>query len=301
MNQQASYSIDDRDFRRIARSIAWLDAHWREQPRLAALAAHAGLSEFHFNRLFRRWAGVTPRQYLAHLTSQAARKALANEPSVLDAALSVGLSGAGRLHDLMVTIEAMSPGELRSGGAGLVLTHGFAASPFGTMFVAESTRGIARLEFAECSARAALERALREEWPAARLVADDAAATRLAARLWGSAAAQGRSAASQARPVAATVAPRAPVRLAVRGTNFELKVWRALLALEEPTTTYGEIARAIGQPDSARAVGNAVGANPVAVLIPCHRVLRKDGSLGGYRWGADRKRALLAWESMVSA
>lgn len=273
--------MDELNFERIARALRFLDDHWTEQPRLARVASHAGLSEFHFNRLFRRWAGITPRQYLSHLTAQAAHGAIGTERSMLEAALSLGLSGPGRLHDLMVTIDALTPGEIRSGGEGVVLRAGTADSPFGRLFAAISPRGIARLEFVGASEAAAVAR-LRSEWPRARIEQDDAVVGALSARLWSPAGASDGS----------------PLRLAVRGTNFELKVWRALLALERPTTTYGDLAGSIGEPRSARAVGNAIGANPVAVLIPCHRVLRANGALGGYRWGPDRKRALLAWEAL---
>lgn len=277
--------MDELNFERIAKALRFLDDHWTEQPRLARVASHAGLSEFHFNRLFRRWAGITPRQYLSHLTAQAAHGAIGAERSMLEAALSIGLSGPGRLHDLMVTIDALTPGEIRSGGEGVVLRAGTADSPFGRLFAAISVRGIARLEFVGASEAAALVR-LRSEWPRARIEQDDAAVDTLAARLWSPASAR------------AGAGGGAPLRLAVRGTNFELKVWRALLALDCPTTTYGDLAGSIGEPRSARAVGNAIGASPVAVLIPCHRVLRANGALGGYRWGTDRKRALLAWEAL---
>ncbi|MBS0580029.1 MAG: bifunctional helix-turn-helix domain-containing protein/methylated-DNA--[protein]-cysteine S-methyltransferase [Proteobacteria bacterium] len=274
-------NLDSRDFARIAAAIAYIDANFRAQPRLASIAAAAHLSEFHFNRLFRRWAGVTPRQYLAFVTARAARGALLGSRSVLDAAYAVGLSGPGRLHDLMVTLEAVTPGELKSLGGGLTLTTGFAHTPFGRALLASTARGLSHLSFVEPGGDQGALRELSRQWPGARLRFDDGAAQQLADSIWS------REAAG------------APVRLAVKGTNFQLKVWRALLqtATHEPTT-YGELARVTGRPAAARAVGAAVGANPVAWLIPCHNVLRASGELGGYHWGAARKRAMLSWQSL---
>ena len=273
--------MDSRDFARIARSIRYINGHFRSQPRLAAIAAEAGLSEFHFNRLFRRWAGVTPKQYLAFVTGSAARAALEDQPSVLDAAYTVGLSGPSRLHDLVVTLEAMTPGEVKSGGRGIVVRHGFSDTPFGRAVVASTARGICHLSFVEGTDAAAAGE-LRDRWPAARLERDDEHARELVAQIWAPA---GRS--------------RPTIKLAVAGTNFQLKVWQALVDLgSRGTTTYSDIATAVGAPEARRAVGNAVGANPVAWLIPCHQVLRKTGELGGYHWGVDRKRAMLAWRDL---
>lgn len=276
--------LDSRDFARIARAIAYIDAHFREQPRLAAIAASAHLSEFHFNRLFRRWAGLTPRQYLAHVTARAARCALGQTSSVLDAAYAVGLSGPGRLHDLLVTLEGVTPGELKEGGHGLSLIYGFSATPFGEALLASTVRGLCHLAFVESDGERAALAALQEAWPRAQLHRDEPAAADLARRIW------------SADPGVA------PLRLAVKGTNFQLKVWQALLELGRAgPTTYSALAQAAGVPGGARAVGQAVGANPVAWLIPCHQVLRHDGSLGGYHWGEERKRAMLAWSALSPA
>jgi len=278
----SSAFLDSRDFARIARAIAYIDAHFREQPRLAAIAASARLSEFHFNRLFRRWAGLTPRQYLAHVTARAARGALGQTSSVLDAAYAVGLSGPGRLHDLLVTLEGVTPGELKEGGHGLSITYGFSTTPFGVALLASTARGLCHLAFVESGAERAAVAGLQEAWPRAQLQRDEPAAADLARRIW-------------------SVAPGvAPLRLAVKGTNFQLKVWEALLELGRAgPTTYSALAQAAGVPGGARAVGQAVGANPVAWLIPCHQVLRHDGSLGGYHWGEERKRAMLAWSALA--
>jgi AraC family transcriptional regulator of adaptative response/methylated-DNA-[protein]-cysteine methyltransferase len=281
--------LDTRDFQRVARAIAYIDAHWREQPTLAALARSAGLSRFHFSRLFRHWAGISPRQYLQHVTGLAAKARLRGRESVLDAALAAGLSGPGRLHDLMVTLEAMSPAEYARGGAGVRIEYGFAPTPFGLMLCGRTARGVCHLGFVPGADRAQAERALRAEWPGATLQWSDAAASELAQRLWAPRPTAGR----RGRPRAAAL------RLHVRGTNFQLRVWRALLRLDaDEHSSYGALARGLGAPRAARAVGQAVGANPVAWIIPCHRVLRGSGALGGYRWGAERKRAMLAWEGL---
>jgi AraC family transcriptional regulator, regulatory protein of adaptative response / methylated-DNA-[protein]-cysteine methyltransferase len=275
--------VDSRDFARVARAIRYIDEHFREQPRLEDVAAHVNLSEFHFNRLFRRWAGVTPKQYLAAVTGAAARDALAGHASVLDAALAVGLSGPGRLHDLVVTIDAMTPGELKVQGLGTIIRFGFSNTPFGRALFAITPRGLSHLTFVEPSGDAVALAELREAAPRATFERDDDAARALALRIWSE---RGRS--------------EAPLPVNIAGTNFQLKVWQALLRLGgRHHTNYSELATAIGAAGSSRAVGSAVGANPVAFLIPCHHVLRKSGGLGGYRWGEDRKRAMLAWEAFA--
>ncbi|HEX6638588.1 MAG TPA: methylated-DNA--[protein]-cysteine S-methyltransferase [Steroidobacteraceae bacterium] len=266
----------------MTRAIEYIEREYRNQPRLAQVASHVGLSDFHFNRLFRRWTGLTPKQYLAEITSRAAGAALQAEPSVLDAAHSVGLSGGGRLHDLTVTLEAMTPGQIRNGGEGVVIRYGVTSTPFGSAFVAETPRGLCRLAFVDdesgdVDSGATELAALRVFWPRAEFVRDDARAVELVAVIWGRRTA---------------VFP-----LSVPGTNFQVQVWRALLELEPgETVTYGALARKLGRPEAARAVGTAVGANPVAWVIPCHRVLRAGGVLGGYRWGPARKHMIRRWE-----
>jgi len=278
--------LDSRDFARVARAIGYIEENFRAQPRLAAIAAASRLSEFHFNRLFRRWAGVTPKQYLAYVTARAAHDALADSDSVLDAAYTLGLSGPSRLHDLLVTLEALTPGEVKSGGAGVSLSYGFSNTPFGTALLASTPRGLSHLSFVEPGAEALARAQLSRQWPHARQHRDDAAAAQLSRRIW-----------DEADALALGGTPS--LRLSVRGTNFQLRVWQALLELGSAgPTTYAALSRAVGIPSGARAVGGAVGANPVAWLIPCHNVLRKDGGLGGYHWGADRKRAMLAWTSL---
>jgi len=282
--------LDSRDFARVAAAIRYIETNFRQQPRLAAIAKAVRLSEFHFNRLFRRWAGVTPRQYLAFITAAAARGELhAGRASVLEAAYAVGLSGPGRLHDLLVTIEAVTPGELKAHGRGLTITYGFSPTPFGEALLGVTPRGLSHFAFVEAGRERAALSGMRERWPNADCVQDDSNARELAHRIF--------------VPGIAVDAPQPhkpePLKLAVKGTNFQLKVWRALIELGAGgPTTYQALARAAGVDDAIRAVGNAVGANPVAWLIPCHNVLRRDGSLGGYHWGSDRKRAMLAWQAL---
>jgi len=270
--------VDSRDFTRMTRAIEFIEREFERQPRLAEIARHVGLSEFHFNRLFRRWTGLTPKQYLAEVTARAAGAALRDEPSVMDAAHAVGLSGGGRLHDLTVTLEAMTPGEIRAQGEGVQVRHGIANTPFGSAFLAETPRGLCRLAFIEPGEDRAELADLREQFARAKFVRDDARAAQLVAMIWGGA--------------------EATLPLAVCGTNFQVQVWRALLELEPgATVTYSALARRLGKSKGARAVGNAVGANPVAWVIPCHRVLRAGGKLGGYRWGTARKQMIRRWEN----
>ena len=285
MDTLPDHFVDSRDFARIAKAIHYIDANFRSQPRLEAVAAHVNLSEFHFNRLFRRWAGVTPKQYLAAVTGSAARAALAGQSSVLDAALTVGLSGPGRLHDLVVTVEAMTPGELKAQGAGTTVRYGYSNTPFGRALFAVTPRGLSHLAFVEAGKEPQAFAELQAAAPRAKFERDDDEARSLALKVWG-AQARGES----------------PLRLNVGGTNFQLKVWQALLALgAKDRTSYSALADSIGASGSTRAVAGAVGSNSVAWLIPCHHVLRKSGGLGGYRWGEDRKRAMLAWEGFAAA
>jgi len=269
--------VDSREFARMTRAIEFIEREFERQPKLAEIARHVGLSEFHFNRLFRRWTGLTPKQYLAEVTSRAASTALRNEPSVLDAAHAVGLSGGGRLHDLTVTLEAMTPGEIRAQGAGVLIRYGVASTPFGSAFLAETPRGVCRLSFIDGRSERTEFGELRVQFPQARFERDDARAAELVRTIWGSTAGS--------------------LPLSVIGTNFQVQVWRALLELDPgETVTYSALARRLGLSNGARAVGNAVGANPVGWVIPCHRVLRAGGQLGGYRWGTARKQMIRRWE-----
>jgi AraC family transcriptional regulator of adaptative response/methylated-DNA-[protein]-cysteine methyltransferase len=268
------------DYERVAAAIRWLERQRAERPTLEQLAHALGSSPFHLQRIFQRWAGISPKRFLQLLALGDAKHALARGASVLEAAHHAGLSAPSRLHDAFVALEAMSPAEWRAGGAHLALRWGLGRSPFGDFVAAWSARGLCALSFGDDeSSTAQAAAALRASWPAATWRRDDDGVRPLEERLAGGAAGE-------------------PLRLQVRGTSFQVQVWRALLALPSGAAcSYAELARAVGHPRAARAVGAAVGANPVAVLIPCHRVLRSTGALGGYRWGPDRKRALLAWEA----
>ena len=269
--------IDARDYDRIETAIDWVRANFRRQPSVAEMAAAVHLSPHHFSRLFRRWAGLPPNQFLRSVTLDAAKPRLESSPNLFEAALDLGLSGSGRLHDLFVDLEAMSPGEYREGGAGLTVRWGVTDTPFGPCMVARSARGICALEF--LSGEQSPGDHLADRWPAAERERDDAGAQNLAQRIFSG-------------------PPQTPFRLHVSGSRFQFQVWRALLRVPSGSVvSYGDLARAVGKPGAARAVGQAVGANPVAWMIPCHRVLRGDGALGGYRWGPRRKAVMLAWES----
>src|SRR5258708_7505497 len=267
------------DYERVANVIRFLDRHHTEQPDLNQLAAAAGLSPFHFHRLFSTWAGVTPKDVLQCLTLEHVKRLLSGGDNVFDAALNAGLSGPGRLHDLCVTLEAASPGEMKNGGAGMQIDYGFAETPFGEALIAETKRGVCYLSFVNGQGRHGARDLLTSEWPNAKLRRADQRAEELSGKIF----AQPRENQS-----------RRPLRAFVRGTPFQLRVWRALLQVPSGTlTTYGRLAEAIGQSQAARAVGSAVGANPIAFIIPCHRVIRETGALGNYNLDPVRIRAIV--------
>lgn len=262
----------------MERILRWLGENASSQPSLTELADLAGLGESHFHHEFVRWTGITPKDFVQHLTLADAKSRLARGDSVLDAALATGLSGPGRLHDLCVNLEAATPGEIKSGGAGLTIQWGVGPTPFGEALLAESERGICRFSFLEAGENPPDITAL---WPQAIWRRDDAATAERLAMLF-------------TEPAGSAL----PLRAWVRGSVFQLKVWQALLEIPPGAlSTYGRLAARLGQPTAARAVGTSVGANPVAWLIPCHRVIRETGAISGYRWGVGRKRALLAWEA----
>jgi len=268
------------DYARIARAITWLHEHADSRPDLERIARAAGLSEHHFQRLFTRWAGVSPKRFLQFLTVENARERLTETRNTLDLAGAVGLSGGSRLHDLFVTMEAMSPGEAKHGGAGLDIRWGVHATRFGDALIAVTARGICSLQFVDAAGDC--RSILSAAWPRACLLHEPHTTASMAQRIF--------------EPLAHTT--RQPLALLVKGTNFQIQVWRALLTLPEGTvTTYGDLARAMNQPDAARAVGTAIGKNAIAWLIPCHRVIRASGVLTGYRWGRARKAAMLGWEA----
>ena len=270
------------DYDRIAAVIRYLDEHHRDQPDLADLAEVAGLTQYHFHRLFRSWASITPKDFLQCLTLEHVKSLLRNGDSVLGASIDAGLSGPGRLHDLCVGLEAASPGEIKARGDGLRIVYGFAASPFGECLVGETARGVCHLSFVDGDPERSIAR-LRAQWPGASLICDDSTAREIVSNVF-------------VRPEV----DRAPLRAYVRGTAFQVRVWRALLEVEQGSlVTYTQLASTVCGPKAARAAGAALGRNPLAYLIPCHRVIRQTGVVGGYRWGETRKRAMIAWESCL--
>ncbi len=269
------------DYERIERAILYLEKNFRRQPSLAELARNAGLSVYHFHRLFSRWAGISPKRFLQFLTADYARRLLSEPRNVLEAAYEAGLSGPGRLHDLIVNIYAVTPGELRK-GEGLTIRYGEHQSPFGRCFLAVTDKGVCALSFlAGRSAGEEVDR-LRKRWAKARIIEDRKATRPVAERIFGLSGCGGTA--------------RLPVL--VKGTNFQVRVWEAVVRIPPGhAASYGEIAARIGEPRATRAVGSAIGRNPAGFLIPCHRVLRKTGAFGDYRWGSARKKAILAWEA----
>lgn len=273
------------DYARIERAIRYLDRERAAAPSLADVAAHVGLSESHFQRMFTRWAGISPKRFVQYRTAEVVKRLLRERRPVLEATYEAGLSGPGRLHDLVINAEAVTPGELQRGGLGVTVRYGFHPTPFGDCLIAVTPRGVCHLAFVEpVSRREALAR-LEHDWPLAQLVPDQDAT---------------RAAAAKAFPPPGSSAVPS-LALHVKGTNFQLKVWKALLEIPVgDVTTYGAIANALGDPKASRAVGSAVGANPVSYLIPCHRVIRASGELGGYAWGVERKKVMLRREAMLT-
>ena len=270
------------DYMLVAQAIRYLGQNFQEQPALDELAATLHISPFHLQRVFSRWAGISPKRFLQFLTVDYAKSRLQAAQSVLDATYDAGLSSPGRLHDLFVTLEAVTRGEYKSGGAGLTIRVGQHSTPFGECLLATTTRGIVALNFLDPdnSWEDALG-ALHHTWPAATIVIDPVATAPQAKRIF---ALQGND--------------LSPLRILVKGTNFQVKVWEALLRIPHGAVcTYADIARTIQNPAAVRAVGGAVGANAVAYLIPCHRVIRQGGVVSDYRWGATRKRAMIGWEA----
>jgi len=258
-----------------------LAEHFHEQPDLATAARVAHLSEFHFQRVFSRWAGVSPKRFIQFLTLEKAKALLASSKALLDAALDSGLSGPGRLHDLFITAEAVTPGEFKSRGAGIRISYGLHPTPFGPCLLGLTQRGVCWLSFLENGQREAGVLELKKHWSGARVAEDSEATAAVATQVFANFEGNRKQS----------------LNLLLMGTNFQLKVWQALLKIPAGALvsykTVGELASAL---EAHRAVGSAVGANSIAYLIPCHRVIRESGVLGGYRWGASRKRTILAWE-----
>jgi len=270
------------DYDVVRRAIGHIRDHWREQPEIDAIAEAAGVTPTELHHLFRRWAGLTPKAFLQALTLDGARQLLRDSASVLDATYEVGLSGPGRLHDLFVTHEAMSPGEWKAGGQGTTIRFGFHPSPFGRALVMATERGLAGLAFADAGEEASALADMKRRWPRANFVADDARTAPIAMRIFDPSQWQ------QDRPL----------RVVLIGTDWEVRVWEALLKIPMGSVaTYSGIAGKVCTPNAARAVGAAVGKNPVAFVVPCHRVIGKAGALTGYHWGITRKHAMLGWEA----
>jgi AraC family transcriptional regulator of adaptative response/methylated-DNA-[protein]-cysteine methyltransferase len=276
-----SYARQAEDYRRIEQAIRYLDANRERQPDLNEVAESVHLSPYHFQRLFTRWVGVSPKRFTQYLTKEHARELLDRSQDVLTTAYDSSLSSPGRLHDLFITWEAVTPGEYRRHGAGLEIMFGFHPTPFGECLLALSPRGVTSLVFLQDGNRQAAQIELQQRWSNARLVHDQVRTAPMIAPIFSFF--KGRS--------------TGRIDLHVLGTGFQLKVWEALLRVPSGSVvSYEDIAVQIGLPGAARAVGNAIGQNPLPVIIPCHRVIRQTGEIGGYRWGPARKKALLGWE-----
>lgn len=268
-----------RHYDTVARAIGFIRAHARRQPGLEEIAAAVHLSPHHLQRLFAEWAGISPKRFLQYLTKEYARARLQASGDTLSVALESGLSGTSRLHDLMVGCEAMTPAEIRAGGLGTTVGHGFGPSPFGEALLAWTPRGVCHFAF-RTAGDPPMVAALASQWPRAELARDDARAGRLLQEIFGG------------RP------QDAPIHLLLRGTNFQIKVWEALIRTDfGELVSYRQLAAAAGAPQAQRAVGGALAANAIGYLIPCHRVIREGGETGSYRWGAERKLAMLGWEA----
>jgi AraC family transcriptional regulator of adaptative response/methylated-DNA-[protein]-cysteine methyltransferase len=270
------------DYDIVRRAIAHIRGNWRTQPEIDAIAHAAGVSATDLHHLFRRWCGLTPKAFLQALTLNHARDLLRSSASVLDTAYEVGLSGPGRLHDLFVTHEAMSPGEWKAGGEGLTITYGFHPCPFGMALVMITPRGLAGLALADAGKERSALKDMRARWPKAHYIEDFATTAPTARRIFD----------------AALWRKDQPLRVVLIGTDFEVRVWEKLLDIPMgKLTTYADLAARAGSPKAARAVGAAVGKNPICFVVPCHRVIGKSGDITGYHWGITRKRAMLGWEA----
>lgn len=275
----------EEDYGRVESAIRFIETEALRQPSLGEIAGAAGLSEFHFQRLFSRWVGISPKRFLQFLTKEYARKLLQESRDVLSVTYDAGLSSPGRLHELFVTCEAVTPGEVKSKGEGLQIEYGFHPSPFGRCLVAVTERGICGLSFVQEAPEESLVGNLKARWPGAGLRLSPEATAGVARRIF--------TFEAQSEP--------GPLHLFVRGTNFQIQVWEALIRIPfGKAVTYEDVARHIGMPNAPRAVGNAVGSNPIPFLIPCHRVIRKMGEFGNYGEGPQRKKAILGWEAALT-
>jgi len=276
-----NYQQSSQDYERIEQAIRFLQSHHHEQPALSEMAKSVNLSEYHFQRLFSRWVGISPKRFMQYLTKEQAKHLLTRSEDLLSVSYATGLSGPSRLHDLFVTCEAVTPGEYKQRGEGVEIRFGIHPSPFGECLVALTDRGVCNLMFVQNHEREAAITFLKDNWPAAKFTED-----------YG-----GTGVVIDEMMVLFQRKSSAPLRLYLSGTNFQIKVWEALLQIPPGSVvSYEDVAMHIGMPSASRAVGNAVSRNPIPVLIPCHRVIRKSGEFGKYRWGMSRKKALLGWE-----
>jgi AraC family transcriptional regulator of adaptative response/methylated-DNA-[protein]-cysteine methyltransferase len=274
------------DYARVEQVIYYLEQNASRQPSLSEIADHVHLSEYHFQRLFRRWVGISPKRFLQFITKEHAKQLLAKSASILEAAYQVGLSSPGRLHDLFITWEAVTPGEYKLRGVGLTITYGFHPTPFGEILLGSTERGICNLSFVMPAGRSAALEVLHKYWPNASLVENTSVTQPMVAEIFGSSIYDADN----------------PLHLYLSGSNFQLKVWEALLSIPSGSVvSYRDIAGYLGEPKASRAVGNALARNPVAVLIPCHRVIHSLGEFGNYHYGEPRKVALLGWEMAKAA
>ncbi|VAW52527.1 ADA regulatory protein / Methylated-DNA--protein-cysteine methyltransferase [hydrothermal vent metagenome] len=271
------------DYERIAKAIFYITERVQQQPTLDEVSAHLNMSSYHFQRLFSRWAGVTPKRFLQILTVERAKQLLSESKPVLEVSESLGLSSGSRLYDHFVSLEAVTPGEFKKGGEGVVINYATHNSPFGKVFIAMTHKGICKLAFLEQETAREHLQILKQLWPGAK-ISENSEATKYAVE----------------NMFSGKIKKDRPLSIHVVGTNFQLSVWKALLAIPPGTvTSYNHVASQVGRPRAARAVGTALGSNPVAFLIPCHRVIRQSGELGGYHWGETRMHAIHAWESAV--
>jgi AraC family transcriptional regulator of adaptative response/methylated-DNA-[protein]-cysteine methyltransferase len=270
------------DYERIEKSIKFLESNFPSQPGLKEVADHIGLSEFHFQRLFSRWVGISPKRFLQFLTKEYAKRLLENHDNLLDVTYEAGLTSPSRLHDLFVTCEAVTPGEYKSKGEGLVIKYGFHSSPFGECLLATTERGICGFFFVKNRDRKDPLTELRFFWKQADIVEDPDASRELIDRIFNQSFADAG----------------APLHLILNGTNFQIKVWEALIKIPfGAVVSYEDVAIQVGIPGATRAVGSAVGKNPISFIIPCHRVIRKTADFGNYGGGTARKKAILGWEA----
>jgi len=276
------YLQKSEDYLRIEKAIKFIENNFKYQPKLDEIAESVHLSKYHFDRIFKRWAGISPIQFMQFITLDYTKKKLRESASILESALDAGLSGSGRLHDLFVTFDAMTPGEFKKKASGIKISYGFNASPFGECLIATTERGICYLGFVEKDKQDEALDQLFKAWPGAEFIENSESASSIVNSIF---------------EIDKTKSPQ-PFNLHLKGTNFQINIWKAVLNIPEGwVVSYQDIAVYIGHPKSFRAVANAVAINPVAYLIPCHRVISKSGKIHQYRWGSTRKKALIGWEA----